>query len=121
MAQNENQNIDHLYIAEKQTGERVTATEWNLLPEKINEIVDRLNGMPEETKQQISAALTTLNNVRPMSTAEYLALGSWDTRVWYVCIDDGELQSLNLGLCTIASRAGTPLIKGFPLTFPIIF
>ena len=119
MAQNE--NIDRLYIAEKKTGERVTAGEFNSLPEKINEIVDRLNGIPEETKQQISAALTTLNIVLPMSTAQYLALGSWDTRVWYVCIDDGELQSLNLGLFTIASRAGTPLIKGFPLIFPIIF
>ena len=120
MAQNENQNIDRIYIAEKETGERVTATEWNMLPAKSSEMVDRLNGMPEEMRQLISASLTTLNNVRLMSTAEYLALGSWDTRVWYVCIDDGEIQSLNLGLFTIASKAGTPLIKGFPLTFPII-
>lgn len=120
MAQNENQNIDRLYIAEKETGERVTAAEWNMLPEKINEMIARLNGIPEETRQLISASLTTLNNVRPMTTAEYMALGSWDTRVWYVCIDDGELQSINLGLFTIASKAGTPLIKGFPLTFPII-
>ena len=75
MAQNENQNIDRLYIAEKETGERVTATEWNMLPAKINEMVDRLNGMPEEMRQLISASLTTLNNVRPMSTAEYLLMG----------------------------------------------
>ncbi len=113
-------NISQLYIANKQTGDHLAATEFNKIPQKINEVIEYVNGLDEETRAIVSAAVTTQNNIRVMSTQEYLALGSWSTQILYVCIDEGELSSVNLGLFTLASKNTENVIKGFAYSLPII-
>lgn len=113
-------DIETLYIPTKETGGTLSATEFNKVPSKINEIIEWLNTFDERTRQLIAEAITPMNNIRVMTTQEYLAQSDWDTRVIYACVDDGELTSVNLGLFTIATKQGQAIIKGFPYALPII-
>ena len=111
--------IEELYVPTKASGDTLSAVEFNKVPSKINEIITYLRGLDEHTRQLIAAAITPMNNIRLMTTAEYLAQGSWDARVFYICVDDGELTSVNIGMWTIASRSSEALMKGFPYSLPI--
>lgn len=113
-------DIETIYIPTKESGNTLSAMEFNKVPAKINEIIAWLNGFDERTRQIIAESITPNNNIRVMTTQEYLAQGSWDTRVIYACVDNGELTSVNLGLFTIATKQGQAIIKGFPYSLPII-
>lgn len=115
-------NIQELYLPQKERGDTLTATEFNQVPAKVNEIIRYLQGLDEHIQQLISAAVLALNNIRVMTTQEYLAQGSWDARILYACIDNDVLMSVNLGLHTIAKREGAETNdKGFAYSLPIIF
>lgn len=113
--------IEELYIPRKVTGDTLSASEFNSVPVKVNEIIRYLRGLDSHINQLISAAVMALNNIRLMTTQEYLAQGTWDARILYVCIDDGELMSVNLGLYTLAKKEGAETNnKGFAYSLPII-
>ena len=46
--------MEKLYIEHKNTGARLTADEFNSLPEKVNELVDAQNTEEERIKQVLS-------------------------------------------------------------------
>ena len=113
--------IEELYIPRKVTGDTLSASEFNSVPVKVNEIIRYLRGLDSHINQLISAAVMALNNIRLMTTQEYLAQGTWDARILYVCIDDGELMSVKLGLYTLAKKEGAETNnKGFAYSLPII-
>ena len=113
-------NIEQLYIQDKVKGDKLSAVEFNKVPTKINEIIAWLNAFDEHTRQLIVEAISPYNNIRVMTTQEYLAQSTWDTRVIYACVDNGELTSVNLGLFTIATKQGQAIVKGFPYSLPIV-
>lgn len=113
-------NIERLYIPTKQTGNQLTAVEFNRVPTKVNEIIDVINNTDSHVRELIAKEVTNDNNIRVMTTQEYLALPVRDTRVIYICVDEGTMTSINAGDFTIASIQGQALIKGFAYAFPII-
>ncbi len=114
--------IQELYLPQKAMGDTLSAVEFNQVPAKVNEIIRYLRGLDNHIQQLISAAVLALNNIRLMTTQEYLAQGTWDARILYVCVDNGELMSVNLGLYTIAKKEGAETNnKGFAYSLPIIF
>lgn len=61
-------NIERLYIDPKQTGGRLTAEEFNRLPDKVNELVDAQNTEEERVKAVVGRnppTLGALSNVNP--------------------------------------------------------
>ena len=57
--------IEKLYLEHKQTGGRLTADEFNKLPEKVNELIDVQNTEEERVKK-------TIAKNRPRSTNSHL-------------------------------------------------
>ena len=58
--------IERLYIETKRTGGRLTADEFNKLPEKVNELIDAHNTEEERVKKDVSKnrpSLGQLSNV----------------------------------------------------------
>ena len=58
--------IEKLYLEHKQTGGRLTADEFNKLPEKVNELIDAHNTEEERVKKVVSKnrpSLGQLSNV----------------------------------------------------------
>jgi len=104
-------NIDKIYIPTKATGDTLSAVEFNKVPSKINEIIDYLGGNDERTRQIIAQTILPSSQIRVMTTQEYMQQGTWDTRILYACVDDGELTSIHLGLFTIARAGETPAIS----------
>lgn len=45
--------IEKLYLEHKQTGGRLTADEFNKIPEKVNELIDAQNTSEERIKQVV--------------------------------------------------------------------
>ena len=120
MATTQDINIEKLYIPAKERGNTLTAVEFNKVPEKVNEIIDVLNDTDNHVKAIIEKEVTNESNIKVMTTEEYMSLEVRDTRVIYICVDNGTMTSVNAGDFTIASIQGEQLIKGFPYAFPII-
>ncbi len=120
MATTQDINIQPLYIPSKQTGNTLTAVEFNKVPEKVNEIIEVLNGTDNHVRAIIEEQVTNDSNIKVMTTEQYMSLEVRDTRVIYICIDNGVMTSVNAGDFTIASIQGEPLVKGFAYAFPII-
>ena len=120
MATTEEINIQPLYIPSKQTGNTLTAVEFNKIPEKVNEIIDVLNETDSHITAMIEEQVSNESNIKVMTTEQYLSLAVRDTRVIYICVDNGVMTSVNAGDFTIASLQGEAIIKGFAYAFPII-
>lgn len=113
-------HIDRLYIPTKETGSQLTAVEFNKVPAKVNEIINVLNNSDTHVRDIIAQEVTNDNNIQVMTTQEYLSLPTRDTRIIYICVDEGTMTSVNAGDFTIASIQGQALIKGFAYSLPII-
>ena len=59
--------IEKLYLEHKQTGGRLTADEFNKLPEKVNELIDAQNS--EEERVKVVICLKSLTFVVSITTA----------------------------------------------------
>ena len=60
--------IEKLYLEHKQTGGRLTADEFNKLPEKVNELVDAQNTSEERIKQVVVKNRPTLGQLQNVNS-----------------------------------------------------
>ena len=61
-------SIEKLYLEHKQTGGRLTADEFNKLPEKVNELIDAQNSEEERVKKTIAKNRPTLGQISNVNT-----------------------------------------------------
>ena len=61
-------SIEKLYLEHKQTGGRLTADEFNKLPEKVNELVDAQNTEEERVKKVVSKNRPSLGQLSNVNT-----------------------------------------------------
>ena len=90
--------IEKLYLEHKQTGGRLTADEFNKLPEKVNELVDAQNTEEERVKKVVSknrpslGQLSNVNTEVDELTSETCVL-VWNGDQWVPM----KLSELNIG------------------------
>ena len=60
--------IEKLYLEHKQTGGRLTADEFNKLPEKVNELIDAQNTEEERVKKVVSKNRPSLGQLSNVNT-----------------------------------------------------
>lgn len=59
--------MDKLYIENKTTGKKLTADEFNKIPDKINELVDAFNNEEERIKKVVAKNRPSLGQLTNVS------------------------------------------------------
>lgn len=106
-------SIDYLNILTKQTGDKLTAREFNTTKDKINEIIDSLNDV-EPSMRTIIAQYLAEDEVEVMTSQDYGRIPHSNDKV-YVCVDNGEITSVNVGDLSIVGEDISPSLNSYVL------